>query len=116
MWPIRILSILGFVATLVVNFVVGRDTGDVSDEYHLHITPPGYFFRIWIVIYSALAIISVYNLIKNVWNVKVHIFFALSNALNLLWVIIFAIGSNTAVNVSSLIILALVPAILLTWI
>jgi hypothetical protein len=91
-------------------------TGEVSDKYHLYVTPPGYFFTIWAVIYTALAVISVYNLIKNVWSVKVHIFFGLSNALNMLWIIIFSIGNNAAVYACSFILLALVPAILLTWI
>jgi benzodiazapine receptor len=116
MWPIRLVSLLLFAATLAINYVIGMKTGEVSDKFHLYVTPPGYFFTIWAVIYTSLAVINIYNLIKNVWSVKVHIFFALSNILNLLWIVVFAVGTNSAIYACSFILIALVPSILFTWI
>ncbi len=74
------------------------------------------FFLIWAVIYTGLAVANIYNLIKNVWSIKVHAFFALSNILNTIWILVFNVGNNVAVYCSSLILILLIPAILLTWI
>ena len=115
MWPIRIGSFILFVATVIVNYIIGMETGRVSDEFHLFITPPGMFFTIWAIIYTALAVVNVYNLIKNTWTKKVHMWFSLSNILNTLWIVIFNIGTPAAVYVCSAILIGLVPSILLTW-
>lgn len=73
------------------------------------------FFTIWAVIYTALAVVNVYNLVKNTWTKKVHLWFAISNILNTLWIVIFNIGTAAAVYACSAILIALIPAILLTW-
>jgi benzodiazapine receptor len=55
-----------FVGTLLVNYFVGIDkNGQISDKFHLYVTPPGFFFAIWGVIYITVFIAIVYNLIKN---------------------------------------------------
>jgi len=46
------ISILLFVGAMIVNGTVGKSTGGVSRKYFLKITPPGYFFAVWGVIYS----------------------------------------------------------------
>lgn len=94
---------------------MGLKTGAVSDAYHLYVTPPGMFFLIWAVIYTSLAIVNIYNLIKNEWSRKTHLFFAMSNILNTLWILIFNIGNNAAVYSCSLILILLVPVLLKTW-
>ena len=73
------------------------------------------FFIIWAVIYTALAVVNVYNLVKNTWTKKVHMWFAASNILNTLWIVIFNIGSPAAVYACSAILIALIPSILFTW-
>lgn len=114
-WQIRMGSFALFVATVVINYVIGLKTGEVSDKYHLFITPPGMFFLIWAVIYTSLAVVNVYNLVKNRWNRKAQLFFALSNILNTLWILIFNIGNNAAIYACSFILIALVPTLLKTW-
>jgi hypothetical protein len=114
-WPIRIASFILFAITVAVNYVIGLKTGAVSDAYHLYITPPGMFFLIWAAIYTALAVVNLYNLISNVWTKKTHLFFAISNVLNTLWIVVFNIGNNAAVFACSFILLAIVPILLKTW-
>ena len=65
MWPIRIASILGFAAAVAINYFIGRDTGANAEKYSLYVTPPGFFFTIWAVIYSTLAVINIVNLFRN---------------------------------------------------
>lgn len=101
---------------MAVNYVIGLKTGAVSDKYHLYITPPGMFFLIWAIIYSSLAVVNTYNLIKNEWTLPVHIWFGLSNLINMIWIIIFNIGNDAAFFACSFILIALVPLILMTWI
>lgn len=114
-WQIRIGSFVLFVATVIINYVIGLQTGKVSDTYHLYITPPGMFFLIWAVIYTSLTVVNVYNLIKNQWSKKTHFLFAISNILNTAWILIFNIGNDAAVFVCSFILIAIVPALLKTW-
>ena len=78
----------------MVNYLLGINKNkEVSDQYSLYITPPGYFFFIWLVIYSLLMKANIYNLFKNVWNLKTHIIFGISNVLNITWTLVFNIGS-----------------------
>ena len=73
------------------------------------------FFLIWAVIYTALAIVNVYNLVKNEWSKETHFWFALSNIFNNLWILVFNVANNAAVFACSFILLSLVPLILKTW-
>jgi len=95
--------------------VIGLKTGAVSDTYHLYVTPPGMFFIIWAVIYTTLAIANIYNLIKNEWTLRTHIWFAITNLLNVTWILVFNVGNDAAVYASSLVILLLAASILMTW-
>ena len=114
-WPIRIGSFLIFAATVGVNYIIGLETGKVSDAYHLYVTPPGMFFIIWAFIYTSLAVVNIYNLIKNDWTNWVHFWFALSNMANTMWILIFNIGNNAAIYACSFILISTVPFILKTW-
>lgn len=114
-WAIRIGSFALFAATVAVNYLIGQKNGTVSDAYYLYVTPPGMFFLIWAVIYTSLAVVNIYNLIKNRWSRKTHFFFAISNILNTLWILIFNIGNDPAVFACSFILLAVVPTLLKTW-
>lgn len=66
-WPIRISSFILFVATVAISSI-GFKVEDVSNAYHLYITPSSDFFIIWAFIYSALAVVAIYNLVKNEWT------------------------------------------------
>lgn len=93
----RIISFLVFAAAVAVNYLVGLETGEVSDKYRLYVTPPGLFFSIWIVIFSTMALANIYNLIRNVWSLPAHIYLGINNILLIVWINIFNIGNDAAV-------------------
>jgi len=63
----RWLNVIGIAAVLVVNYMAaalrlfGRDTGEISDQYPLYITPAGYAFSIWSIIYLLLIGFVIYQ-------------------------------------------------------
>ncbi|XP_051734852.1 uncharacterized protein si:dkey-29d8.3 [Ctenopharyngodon idella] len=64
-----VLSQLAYIATLIVNALAGsgkgpfhRSTGNISDRYWTEITPAGWTFSIWGIIYSWLFLMNVYIL------------------------------------------------------
>ena len=96
-YAIRIVSFLLFVATVIVNYVIGLDSKEVSDYYSLFVTPPPMFFIIWAVIYISMAFVNIYNLFKNEWKVLSHLLLALNNLMLVLWINIFTIGDDGSV-------------------
>jgi hypothetical protein len=101
---------------LLVNYFEGiNKNGEVSNKFSLWITPPGYFFTIWAFIYTGLLIANIYNLIKNVWSLKTHIFFGITNVLNIVWTFVFCLGTVTSVCIASFILITLTVFIYLTW-
>jgi len=58
----------------------------------------------------------IYNLINNVWSIKTHIWFGISNILNIIWTIVFDIGSLKSVVLASFIIIAFTLSIFKTWV
>lgn len=116
-WPIRIFTPLLFIATILVNYLMGFDrNGEVSDMYSIWVTPPGWFFIIWAFIYGGLVIGNIYNLVKNVWNLKTHIWFGISNILNIVWTVLFNVGTKATVIVASFVLIALTVSIFFTWV
>lgn len=63
----QILVIVATVGMLVFNYLAatgalgGIDTGAVSDKYPTRITPAGYAFAIWSLIYFGLVVFSIYQ-------------------------------------------------------
>ncbi|XP_060950211.1 uncharacterized protein LOC133027194 [Limanda limanda] len=64
-----VLSLIVFIVTLVFNALAGpglypflRSTGNISDEFVTQITPSGWTFAIWSIIYIFLALVVVYIL------------------------------------------------------
>jgi len=93
-WPIRIFTPTLFTATIMVYylFAINRNRSTI-EQYSLYVTPPGYFFYVWIAVYSLVMKANLYNLFKNVWSLKTHIIFGISNVLHIVWNIAFSIGS-----------------------
>jgi hypothetical protein len=60
------LNVIGFVATMAINalgssgIITGQAVGEISDNYPTLITPAGYAFSIWGIIYTFLAVFVVY--------------------------------------------------------
>lgn len=115
-WPVLIFTPILFVGTILVNYLIGVNRNrEVSDKYSLWVTPPSLFFTIWIVIYALLIIANIFNLIKNVWSLKTHIYFGITNVVNIIWILIFNIGTDGAVFAASFILITLTIFIYLTW-
>ncbi len=67
----QILVIVATVGMLVFNYLAatgtlgGIDTGAVSDKYATRITPAGYAFAIWSLIYLGLIVFSIYQVLPS---------------------------------------------------
>jgi len=97
---LSILNLLGFLSTVIVNYLAvalplnNKTTGELSDQYPNLFVPAGFTFSIWGVIYLLLAIFIVYQLVyafrKNTQNSsfleKIGILFFTSSLANLSWV------------------------------
>jgi hypothetical protein len=92
----RIRSYLVLTATLGViafNWIAatgrlgGTDTGAISDKYSTLVTPAGYAFSIWSVIYAGLAAYSIYQLLPaNIARLRAfRSLYIFSCALNCAW-------------------------------
>lgn len=79
-------------------------------------TPPGIFFAIWGVIYLSQIIVNAINLYKNIWSKAVHGYLALVNILQLLWTVVFNMGTDGPVFAASFILFMIVPAALQLWV
>lgn len=89
-----LLVIVATLATIVFNFysAAGRINGttpaEISDQYQTMITPAGYAFAIWSLIYAGLIAFSVFQLLPSnaVRFRTIRTFFILSCALNCGWI------------------------------
>ncbi|HEX4921045.1 MAG TPA: hypothetical protein VFV92_09930, partial [Candidatus Bathyarchaeia archaeon] len=97
---LQVGNALAFAAVLVVNSLAGstrllggRNTADVSAAYPTLITPAGFTFSIWGIIYALLAVFIVFQLLpehrKDRFNVQVSYFFILSCLLNIVWLFLW---------------------------
>jgi len=94
------INIVAFIVTLVVNGLAGSTTmlggvssADVSDMYPTLVTPAGFTFAIWGVIYALLLLFVVYQALpKNrdkPFISKIGLFFALSSVCNVCWLFLW---------------------------
>ena len=94
------LNLAAFVVTVVINslagsttLIGGRNTAQVSNLYSSLITPPGYIFAIWGVIYLLLACFIVFQALpaqrKAAFQRKIGYLFAVSCALNISWLFLW---------------------------
>ena len=93
------LNVAAFILTLVVNGLAsavalnGRTTAEVSDLYPTLVTPAGYVFAIWSVIYALLLIFAVFQALpsqrEKPFLRNISVFFALSSVLNVSWLFLW---------------------------
>jgi benzodiazapine receptor len=97
---LQVGNLLAFVAVVLVNSVAGgtklvggRNTADVSAAYPTLITPAGFTFSIWGVIYALLAAFIVFQLLpkhrQDRFNAQVSYFFILSCLFNITWLFLW---------------------------
>ncbi len=92
-------NILAFIVTLVVNGLAsasvlgGKTTAEISNQYFTLITPAGYVFAIWGIIYALLAIFLVYQALpsqrSSPFQRQVSALFILSCGLNVGWIFLW---------------------------
>ncbi len=110
---LRIGNIAAFIITLIINglsnttLIGGRTTAEVSDSYPTLITPAGYVFAIWGIIYVLLAIFLVYQVLpKNKdkpFHKQISILFILTCVFNIAWLFLW---QNLLISYSIILILA----------
>lgn len=93
------LNILAFAVTVIVNALAsslalnGRTTAEVSDLYFTLVTPAGYVFSIWGVIYTLLLIFAVFQALpsqrEKPFLQQINILFILSSVLNVSWLFLW---------------------------
>jgi translocator protein len=95
----QLLNILGLVIALVVNALAvllplnGLTTAQVSDRFPVLITPPGYVFSIWGIIYLGLIAFTIYQALPGQRESprlqKMGLWFFFSSLANALWLVSF---------------------------
>jgi tryptophan-rich sensory protein len=95
-------NVAALVATLAVNGLAnavplgGRTTGEISDQFPLAITPPGYVFGIWGIIYTGLTAYTVYQALpsqrSNPRLRQIGWLFVLSCIANSAWIVLWHYG------------------------
>lgn len=96
---LQFANVFAFVATVLVNSLAnstalnGKTTGEISDLHPTLITPAGYVFSIWGVIYTLLLIFVVYQAFskqrEKPFLHQVSLLFVLSCILNILWLFLW---------------------------
>jgi hypothetical protein len=96
---IRWLNVLALIATLVVNGLAnalpfnGLTTGEISDRFDVYFVPAAYVFSIWGLIYVALTLFVVYQVLpsqrENRRLGRIGYLFALSCLANMAWLFLW---------------------------
>jgi benzodiazapine receptor len=93
-------NIIAFVATVVVNGLAGSttllggvNTAQISDSNPTLVTPAGYVFSIWGIIYVLLGVFVVYQALpsqsEKEYALKIGWLFVLSSFLNIVWLVLW---------------------------
>jgi benzodiazapine receptor len=110
------VNVLLVVATLVVNALAniipfnGKNTGAISDQFHVYFVPAGYVFAIWGLIYVGLIAFGVYQALPsqrdNPRLRSVDGFFVLASLANMLWLLLWHYEQFVATLAVMLVLLA----------
>ncbi|NMO98098.1 tryptophan-rich sensory protein [Paenibacillus lemnae] len=97
--PYRWWNAAAFAAVITINILSnalplgGRNTGDISDQFYIYITPAGYAFSIWSLIYVLLAGFVIYQLRRDTSSRDsvraTGIWFILSCIFNMAWLFLW---------------------------
>jgi hypothetical protein len=101
---LRYANILFFILTIIVNSIAGsttliggRDTATVSNNNPTLITPAGYVFSIWGIIYILLGAFVVYQALPRErgreYHGKIGWLFVLSSLINIAWIFVWQFES-----------------------
>jgi tryptophan-rich sensory protein len=97
---IRAVSVITYVACLILNVLNGmlgpNNVSAVSEKFKLWVTPPGFIFSIWGLIYTSVAVALYSAFYRNTWRIRTHVWFCLVNVLNALWINVWCRGTGEA--------------------
>lgn len=114
-----IISIISFIITILINYIVGSKVGKVAmiTENEFRIRPDNWAFAIWGIIYFLLAISLGIGFKKqnNKLSTKWNILFILSCLFNSAWILTWTSGSTYAVEASITWLLGLSISLILLW-
>lgn len=92
-------NVIAFVVTVLVNALAstgvlnGRSTGEISDKYATLVTPAGYVFAIWSVIYVLLAVFVVFQALPSqkdkAFQKEIGVLFVLGSVFNVVWIFLW---------------------------
>ena len=97
---LRAANIAAFILTVIVNalagsttLIGGQDTAAVSDKYPTLVTPAGYVFAIWGIIYFLLGVFVVYSALpkqrSSGYVERIGWLFVLSSVFNIAWIFVW---------------------------
>lgn len=97
---LKYANIAAFIITVIVNAIAGsttliggQDTAAVSNKYPTLVTPAGYTFAIWGIIYLLLGVFVVYSALPKErgsdYVGKIGWLFVLSSILNVAWIVVW---------------------------
>eukprot|EP00036_Acanthoecidae_sp_10tr_P005096 CAMPEP_0182940222 /NCGR_PEP_ID=MMETSP0105_2-20130417/46943_1 /TAXON_ID=81532 ORGANISM="Acanthoeca-like sp., Strain 10tr" /NCGR_SAMPLE_ID=MMETSP0105_2 /ASSEMBLY_ACC=CAM_ASM_000205 /LENGTH=272 /DNA_ID=CAMNT_0025079691 /DNA_START=64 /DNA_END=879 /DNA_ORIENTATION=+ len=124
--PLRLSNLGSFVLACIINGLGstgklspdGQGVGDVSNEYETRITPAGYAFSIWGVIYCLMAAFVVWQLLPQqrrhleVIDDQIGWIFAVSNVVNSVWIIVWVQGTLASVWIAAILLFSLLALLL----
>lgn len=96
---LQVVNVVAFLAVVIVNGLAtttllnGRTTAEVSDLYPTLITPAGFTFSIWSIIYVLLLAFVVFQLLprhrQDAFHDQIGYLFALSSVFNVVWLFLW---------------------------
>lgn len=107
-----ILSVLIFIACLVINYTEGKNTGKVM---RMKVTPPGYFFSIWAVIFSTTGGSLLYLCFRRHWTNEGHMYIWGVSICAAAWIIATASSLNGKVFLMFALLVSLVICVFEVW-
>ncbi|HEX7541521.1 MAG TPA: hypothetical protein VF352_05260 [Anaerolineales bacterium] len=115
------INVLLVIATIVVNALAniipfnGKNTGAISDQFHVYFVPAGYVFAIWGLIYIGLMTFGVYQALPAQREIprlrSVDGFFILASLANILWLFLWHFEQFVGTLAVMLVLLAALIAI-----
>ena len=95
----QLVNVVATVLMIAVNVMAnalplnGQNTGDISDRFAIYFVPAGYVFSIWGLIYLGLIGFTVYQALpsqrENPRLRRVGYLYAVSSALNIIWILLW---------------------------
>ncbi|MCW4023959.1 MAG: tryptophan-rich sensory protein [Candidatus Bathyarchaeota archaeon] len=97
---LKYVNIVAFILTVIINSIAGsttliggQDTAAISDKNPTLITPAGYVFSIWGIIYFLLGVFVIYQALpkehNSTYNKKIGWLFVLSSLINIAWIFVW---------------------------